>query len=339
MKQLTGLVLCTFLFLFPSLAHPPWGIVVDQHRNIYFADIMHNGMGTVWKLTHKGELIPLLRDFHAHNVSLDTNGNLITAHGENNHTLIRMHPQGQMDTLMHEEDYTEFNGGNCTWTPLGEIVFGAKKHLWRINEKGKREQLSNYTFAWNQTVFADGQGNYYGPDIGDSLGTLIKINPSGKAEVLATNLITKLTRPYQPHNDILMGMTEGCDGHLYIAEMAGQRIIKLLGDQQTETFYQSESHWFPTAIDFFAGDAYILEFKSKGGHEGPQVIKVDEAGNKSILFNYDQHKKGMAPSPSLPDQGQDPMLWVLIALAVGALLWGSSKKSTAWLLRKLTEWK
>ncbi|QCK16110.1 NHL repeat-containing protein [Mangrovivirga cuniculi] len=281
-------------------AHPSWGIVVDQNENIYFADILHNEMGSVWKLTNKGKLELLFENFHAHNVSLDADGNLITAHGENNHTMVRLNSDGKIDTLYHRLNHEEFNGGNSTYTPLGEIVFVAENYLWRVNQYGDKEKLSEYKLGWSQTVYADENGNYYAPDIGDGLGKLIKIDSTGSSTIIATNLISKLDRPFDRHADILMGITLGCDGHVYVAELAGKRIIKVLDNQKTETFYISSDGWFPTGVDFFSGNAYILEYKSKNGHEGPRIVKIDESGVKTILFNYDNYQKG-AISPITKD--------------------------------------
>jgi len=290
MKKLIYL-LCGLLYTSIIFGHPPWGIAVDNEKNIYFADIMHHGMGAVYKLTHEGQLEILFKDFHAHNVSLDKNGNLITSHGENNHTMIRLNSDSTIDTLFHTDNHTEFFGGNSSYSPSGEIIFGIEKYFWKINQQGKREKLSEHKFTWNQTIYADEDGNYYGPDIGEGNGQVIKINKQGQSSIIATDLITKLGRPVDPHNDILMGITKGYDGFIYIAEIAGRRIIKILHNKQTETFYISDEDWFPTAIDFFAGEAFILEYKISGKHRGPRVIKVDESGKRTELFNYSTYWK------------------------------------------------
>ncbi len=305
--------------------HPSWGIAVDKARNVYFADITHNGMGSVWKLTHDGNLELLLRNFHAHNVNLDQNGNVVTAHGENNHTMIRLHGSGNMDTLCHRMDYREFSGGNSCYSPLGEIVFSAEGYFWRIDSTGTRQRISNHKFKWNQTVYADEMGNYYGPEIGDSLGTLIKIDGKGKAQILATNLITKLDRPFDPHADILMGIAKGCDGHMYIAELAGKRIIRVLKNQNVETFYTSDNGWFPTGITFLAGDAYILEYRDKNGIEGPRIIKLDESGTRRNLFTYEEYQPTKTAEPIEQMASPRPMkLYIIfgIILIGGAIVFG-----------------
>jgi len=279
-------------------AHPSWGIVVDSHRNIYFADIVHNGRGSVWKLSHDGKLSLLLSDFHAHNVCLDNKGRLVTAHGEGDHTMLRLEADGTFDTLVRTQDHNAFFGGNCSYTPQGNIIFGIDNHIWRLDPAGDKYKVSNHYFKWNQSLYADDEGNIYAPDIGDGKGQLVRIDNAGNAEVIANKLITKLDRPYEPHNDILLGVTKGCDGLIYIAEMAGKRIIKINDNEHTSTFYTSTGHWFPTGVDFFAGDAYILEYKDSSGISGPRIVKIDESGNTSVLFDYEgYHNKDMGHVP------------------------------------------
>lgn len=321
MKSKIALVFTALIISFQLAAHPSWGIVVDKKRNIYFADITHNGRGSVWKVTNEGELILLLQDFHAHNVNLDSEGNIVTAHGEmDEHYMVRLKKDGSIDTLVNANDYTIFNGGNSFYTPKGEIIFQAENYFWRLNEKGIREKISDHKFEWNQTIFTDSKGNYYGPDIGDGKGQLVKIDPEGNATVIAENLITKFDdRTYDKHNDVLMGITEGCEGNIYIAELAGQRVIKVMEDGSTETYYKSEGNWEPSGLDFFAGDAYVLEYEDHHGLHGPQIVKIDEAGKKEIIFNYDQYQKESTESvPTIENNSSNRPIWMY--LLSGALI-------------------
>lgn len=320
-KAMRTVFTIAFMLVFPFLqlnAHPAWGIVVDKHRNIYFADIIHNGRGSVWKLDNQGKLHLLLRDFHAHNVSLDENGRVVTAHGENNHTMVKLGADGHLDTLYHTLDYQEFFGGNCTYSPKRGIVFGAAKYVWTIGRDGERHKASEYKFGWNQTVYVDEEGNIYAPDIAVDNGSLVKIYPDGHAETIATDLYPKLDRPIDQHQDVLLGITKGCDNDIYTAETAGQRIIRIKEDGQTEIFYKSSGDWFPTGIDFFAGDAYILENKfGKQGLEGPRITMISESGNQTELFNYDTYAFGKAEKPE-PSQKKNS-LWLIVFIIAGVI--------------------
>ena len=301
------------------VAHPPWGIVVDKEHNIYFADIAHNGLGSVWKLDKSGKLNLLLRDFHAHYVGLDNKGHLVTANGEESQFMARLNDHGSLDTLYHTTNYEDFNGGNCAYTTNGEIVFQAGGYIWKINKYGKKEKVSSHKFKWCQTLYTDELGNYYVPEIGDGIGKLFRIGQKGETRMIATNLISKTDKPYNKHNDILMGITKGCDDHIYVAELAGKRIIKVLENQKTETFYTSEGDWFPSGIDFFAGEAYIMEYRnSKNGMKGPQIVKVTENGVKELLFNYEDYESVNLDSTSDPDN-RNSTYWPFWLIGIGAM--------------------
>lgn len=311
-------------------AHPSWGIVVDKNKNIYFADIAHNGMGSVWKLTNKGELKLLLSDFHAHNVSLDKYGNLITAHGESPHTLVRIRQNGNIDTLYQTNDYKEFFGGNSTWSARnGKIVYGLREHkyLREIDQNGSQKNIGDYEFIWNQSVYVAPDGTIYATEIGRDNGCVVKIDTNGTASFIAKNLITKLDREKDIHNDILLGITEGCDGNIYVAETAGRRVVKIINNGDIETFYKSENNWTPTAIDFFSGDAFILEYKDGSQDTGPRIIRIDESGLRSVIFNYDTYEKGeIIPT----NQGNNMFWWIgvlaIIAMSITIFLKRKKKK-------------
>ncbi len=330
MKKLFLFLLLAFAPCFHSIAHPAWGIVVDKHKNIYFADIVHNGRGSVWKLNPDGKLELLLGDFHAHNVSIDKEGNLYTAHGEGNHTMLRLPPNGKIDTLISTTDIKAFFGGNCTYSPNGEILFSIHNRIWAIDKEGNKRQASEHIFKWTQTIYADEEGNIYAPDIKIGKGSLVKIDSNGKSYTIATNLYSKLDRPINPHQDVLLGITKGCDDHIYIAETAGQRIIKILEDGQTETFYKSDGDWFPCGIDFFAGDAYILESRfGKNGLVGPRITLITEQGKKSILFEYGKtqpvsNTETEEQAPESPKEEKGPTLLfvfsLFIAFAISAIV-------------------
>ena len=292
MIKIIKIFLLVLLFAVVAEPHPSWGLVMDRNGNLYFADISHNG-GSVWKLTAAGELKLLLRNFHAHNVSLDNDQNLITAHGEGNHTMVRIHPNGKIDTLYHTNNYLEFFGGNCTWSQNGNIIYGLREHkyLRAIDKNGNQKNIGDYQFTWNQTVYAASDGTIYATEIGVGNGCIIKIDPSGNSEVIARNLISSLNRPKDIHNDILLGIKKDNNGFVYVAETAGKRIIKILSNGQTETFYKSEENWLPTAIEFNSGNSYIPEYKSKNGNDGPRIIKLDKSGKKKIIFDYSNYTK------------------------------------------------
>jgi sugar lactone lactonase YvrE len=160
-------------------AHPPWGIVLDSHRNIYFADIFHEGRGAVWKLDADGHLERLLGDFHVHNVCLDRDQYVVAAHGEGSHTLVRYRSHEQLDTLFQSEHHADFNGGNCTYSKQGNIYFQADHFVWMIDSSGQKRKYHPHRLEWAQTIYVDENENVYVPDIGIGRGHLYRLPPDG----------------------------------------------------------------------------------------------------------------------------------------------------------------
>jgi len=304
-------------------AHPPWGIVIDKEGNIYFPDILRDE-GSIWKLDNKGNIHQLIKDIHAHNVDLDSEGNIITAHGEDPHVLIRINKNGSIDTLLVEHNFRAFFGGNCAWSSNEEVIFGVRenKKLKARNLTGQIRAISDFEFRWNQTIYVDKEGMVYAPDIGVDNGIIVKIDLQGNPEVIAQDLITKLDRPKDNHNDVLLGITKGSDGYIYIAETAGKQILKILEDGSKETFYRSKDEWYPCGIDFFSGDAYILEsIHTSEGLAGPRIVKIDESGKKTILFTFDENpKKNQFPMVNLPHSRINWIPYILLFLALDMLI-------------------
>ncbi|MEL7534510.1 MAG: hypothetical protein AAFN10_24600, partial [Bacteroidota bacterium] len=92
-------LLIKLVFLLPviGLAHPSWGIVAAPNGDLYFVDVLHHD-GSLWKLSPNGDCSLVLRDFHAHDLQIDAQGNLWLAQmiwregeieGEGQHMLLR----------------------------------------------------------------------------------------------------------------------------------------------------------------------------------------------------------------------------------------------------------
>jgi hypothetical protein len=93
--------------------------------------VFRNGMSSVWKVTNKGELILLPGDFHAHNVRFEKEGNIITAHEEIPHTLVKTITDGSVDTFYYTQEYK-----------VGGPVIRPRTIL--IQESGLKKVLFNY---------------------------------------------------------------------------------------------------------------------------------------------------------------------------------------------------
>jgi len=52
----------------------------------------------------------------------------------------------------------------------------------------------------------------------------------------------------------------------------------------------------------------FLEYNEEAENKGPQIVKIDESGNKSILFNYDEYFANRAGSNNNVEE--ELPLWV-----------------------------
>ncbi|MDX1684032.1 MAG: hypothetical protein R3275_02290 [Saprospiraceae bacterium] len=318
---------CIFLMAFLCSitlikGHPSYGIAVDHNRNIYFADILHNGRGSIWKLTHHGELHLVLKDFHSHNLTLDTAGNIITGQGEGQHTFLRLCKSGERDTIFDTRDPELFTGDISGYDRWGNAYFVHEDQLWKVNPNGPPLRVSDERITWPRSIYVDDEGLVYITDIGEANGRLIRMDPgNGEHEVLASDLITELGRPLDKHNDILGGVTKGCDDLTYVTEYAGRRVIQIDHSGSARTFYRSSGEWIPTGLDFFSGDAYIMEYRfGKTGMMGPQIVKVTESGTRSIIFNFEGYSSyDEVPSRQVDRFGLSGVTLLLMILLINCI--------------------
>lgn len=284
------LIVLGLFFMRSASAHPAYGIVVDARGNIYFTDIAHGGMGTLWMLSTDGELRPLLSNFHAHNVDIDGAGNLYTAHGEGDHSMLRIQRSGKIDTLLTTTKISRFFGGNCTYSPNEGMLFGHRQRIWRAKAKGSPELAHPHTFEWNQNILAGDGGVLYATDIGSGNGRVIKLCPDGTSEVLADDLFSGLDRKHDPHADVLLGLELDGEGNLYVSETGTRQILQIGTDKEVRSFYRSSGPWCPSGVFFWQKDAYILEFNTQDMKVGPQITRLNRSGETDPIFNFSKHK-------------------------------------------------
>ncbi len=293
--------------------HPAWGIGVDAQNRIYFADLFHFGQGSVWEFIPGQSLTPIYKDFHAHNVQVLTDGSLFTAHGESPYFGIRRSPSGKVDTLIRSPDYARFFGGNCSIAPDGRIYFAVDRAVWEARQDQPPRKVSKDALTWNNTIYTAPDGYIYIPDIDEGNGRLIRIDPqSGQSTLLADSLITLRPEGWDRSQDILLGMTQGPDQAIYIAEWAGQRIIRVGPDGVVSTYYRSSSGWAPTGIAFDNEIALILE-AGTGLQKGPRILSRNPSGQIEVLLEDPLSWKAPTPVPEHNNPSDQPryLFWLI----------------------------
>jgi len=283
------ILLCSILLILSIslLSHPPYGIAMDETGNLYFADILHNDRGTLWRLDKDKKLTAVLKDFHAHNINVDRKGNIYSAHGEDTHTLIRISPNGTIDTLIETEDINAFYGGSCTVSPRGKIYFGIDKKIWLWTQEG-RKAINQIDLKWNQGFYVDEEETIYATDIGRGKGgSLVEIKPDGTSRIISENLIDVGNRDFDPTSEVLLGVNKDEEGNLYVADLGGKRIAKITPDGTVSTYYQGSADWKPCGMFFHKGAEYILEIGKDWN--GPRIIRRTGTTTE-VYFDYDSHQ-------------------------------------------------
>ena len=68
---------------------------------------------------------------------------------------------------------------------------------------GNKRKYSEQYLEWNQAIYVDEEGLVYVPDKELENGSIYRIDLDGQATLIASDLISKLDRPKDKHNDVI----------------------------------------------------------------------------------------------------------------------------------------
>lgn len=304
--------------------HPSWGLVVNDKGEIYFVDVLHNN-GTLWKIQNESELIAILSDFHAHDMQMDADGNLWIAEnlwvqgeieGDGRHTLLKVHSDLTIDTLIVTEDIDLFHGTNISiWND--RIFFTNNKQLYEYRD-GKSQLALKHKFKNVKNMLMDDEGVLWIADSKFKNGSLYKLDQKGKLTLYASDIMPE--DPQYPlfkesHLQFMTGIAKDGEGNIYVSENAGCRIIKINRIGEKSIFHQSPSLWSPMNVAFYKGDAYIMEVGFNKGHKGPRILKKDKNGAISRIANVDTAEVSTVTEME-EDEGINIPTWVYFGLGL-----------------------
>ncbi len=320
------LFICICLLLSTLVdGHPSWGLVVNEKGEIHFVDVLHNN-GTLWKINSQGELIELFSDFHAHDLHLDSDGNLWIAEnlwiegeieGEGRHTLLKISRNLHVDTLIVTDDIDLFNGTNIAIGPNNEIFFTNDNQVFEYSN-GKSRLAIKHKFKSVKNMLMDDQGVLWIADSKFKNGSLYKFDRLGQFSLLATDIMPAKPRyPLfkEPHLQFMIGIAKDGEDNIYISENAGCRIIKINALGEKSVFYQSSTLWSPMNVAFYKGDAYIMEAGFNKGNKGPRILKRDKNGAVSRIANVDTTKSSTVKEVE-ENKGMEVPTWVYFGLGL-----------------------
>lgn len=295
--------LLVFAFSINIQAHPSWGIVVDENGCIYFADVMHNGDGSLWRLDPStSELDLVYSNFHVHQIYLHQSNQIIAAiakwrsgeiEGEGHNYLFKFDTNlKKLDTLIFTDDWDEFHGQTfAVSNDLKAVYFSMNKQIHIKPIQGKTTTLLPRKFERICTLTTDTQGNLWITDSKYKNGTLFKWTKNKSLKEIANNLM-----PQQPKNPIFeekrfhlfYGISFSKSNNPLVTESASRSIKEVLPDGSNKNVYQSDLNWSPNGVLFRNGNYYIMETGYVKKHLGPRIIITDSNFNviKKIEIDF-----------------------------------------------------
>ncbi|WP_104734952.1 NHL repeat-containing protein [Hanstruepera ponticola] len=290
MKRFKLLIILLFFgVIFKAEAHPSWGIVVDDNGCIYFADVMHNGDGTLWRIDpNSNELEAIFTNFHAHQIYLKNN-EIIAAiakwrsgeiEGEGHNYLFKYEQNiKKLDTLLFTDDWDEFHGQVFAASDdLKNVYFAFNKQIHLKSLNGKTVTLLPRKFDRISTLTTDSNNNLWITDSKYKNGTLFKWSSADGLIEIANNLIPQEPKnPIfdEPHHQMFYGISFDKSGNPLVTENANRSIQSINDNGDVKTVYTSELHWSPNGVYYKNGHYYIMETGYNKKHLGPRIIITD----------------------------------------------------------------
>lgn len=294
-----------FLLLFYCLslhiqAHPSWGIIVDENGCIYFADVMHNGDGSLWKLDPNTQQLEVVySNFHAHQIYINKPNEIVAAiakwrtgeiEGEGHNYLFKYDTNlKKLDTLLFTDDWDAFHGQNFAISKdLKEVYFSMNK---KVNVKyinGNTKPLINHEFQRINTLTTDDNGNLFITDSNYKNGTLYIWTKLSGLKELANNLMEQ--NPINPifeekRHQLFYGISFSKDDKPLVTESASRTIKEVSQDGSHKIIYTSKLNWTPNGVFYKDGKYYIMETGYDKQHLGPRIIITDS--NFKILQTFE----------------------------------------------------
>jgi streptogramin lyase len=325
MKNAFLTLICAFFVSFTqTYSHPSWGIVVNEKGDVFFADVMHNGIGTLWKLDREGNVHKVLTDFHAHDLQFDSDGNLWIAEnrwiqgvveGEGENLLLRISPQGKIDTVIFTDDWDQFYGGTFALSPDG-VYFTLNGRIYHKKINGSTTLFLDHTFERIVTLYSDAEYNLWITDKAYKNGTLFLYNNTEGLREYATGLLPVAPEnPVfdEPRHQLLYGIAKDNEGYLYVAENSARNLIRIAPDGTKKIVYSSTPPWHPIGAAFFNKTTFIMEAGFDHTNIGPRILRMDPDGTITELFNHETYE-GQSTTPGKVDKNNRPKWWFLMIL-------------------------
>ena len=261
------LVAATMALAAPAAAHEGWGIVVDPHGRVYFADIPANA---IWRIPSGGK-VERVAEKHSHALVLDSAGNL---YGSNPHLTLpirsawRLAPDGRLTDVIAPTENLPLGLQSFTIDGAGNVYSANARDartpemlLLKRSPDGRISRLAGSTVghadgAGAEARFQGIDGMAWGPD-----GLLYVADGPYVRRIDADGTVSTLAGPISQRrwDEDLMGIVIDASGNVYAADHPGRRVLLITPAGSVSTVLRTGSIWAPTGIAVAPDGLYLLE--------------------------------------------------------------------------------
>jgi hypothetical protein len=249
------------------LAHPAWGIRVDESGGVYFADTERN---CIWKITVRSALVQLLGEKQSHDLFLGPNANLYGEHiakdatgGQWKTTHWRFNPEDKLIELGEPPD----NVGLARDAVGNQFGVARDAQTVRLFKRTPNGQIT--LLAGSARGHADGQGaqaqfmdiealvlGLDGALYVRDYDCIRRVSLEGSVSTVGGKPLAGVARANEPG---IFGLAADARGNVFVADTALGVVRKLSPDNRVETVLQTGWFWAPIGVAVANDELYVLE--------------------------------------------------------------------------------
>ena len=285
----------------PALAHPGASIAVDRAGNVYFVDTARG----VWKIDAAGALT-FVGGSGFHWLALDESNRFARFARRTAQDEIHPLPISSPTVLISSDFPVAIVGDGLYFAPSGSEPL----RLMRANPASAMQEVATVPdtvkqpgVQWLNGLTAATDGALYAT-VNDAV---IRFGADQKPAFVARNVKPAdcaagptLDAPPGPY---LRGLAVGAAGSLYVASTGCHAVLRISPAGEVTTVLRADGGWSPTAVAFFKGDVYVLEYDHSAGQRErswpPRVRKLSANGEVKTLatVSRDRGRQGKADQP------------------------------------------
>lgn len=332
-------------------AHPAWGIVVDNKKQVYFSDLE-----TIWKIDEQGKL-SIFREGesgrHVHDLTIDAEGNLYGSDLNYNQlnqkfprSIWKMTSSGEFSYIISPTE--DLPSGASIWRDSAGNTYSVEP----FNNEKKETKIIKRSPDGQTTLVAGGKYGYLDGQGENAQFTVItdlafgrdnsifltnddkirKIDQTGKV----TTLYHEENPKSNPNNlepfSRLFGLTVDEQNNVLAADFYNNRLIKISPNGKVSTVVNSDKDWSPIGVTTNNNEIYVLEARpySAATHSGNRVVKIATDGKPTTIATMEEAVKPKEPQNSAANLAQTgninstsdsapPNNWLVILGIIGAV--------------------